>query len=93
MAAALFMRLFRLFLLHKLGAIPPDSLLDSNLLGSLCQKMVYYVHVIGRQHGVTSSKIKDQIGRLEDTIVFALPEGSKWHRMFYYQGRKRVHLS
>ncbi|KAJ5642276.1 hypothetical protein N7490_006276 [Penicillium lividum] len=55
--------------------------------------MVHYVHVIGRKHGVTSSKIDDQIGRLEETIGFALPEGSKWHGIYYHQGRKRVHPS
>ena len=54
---------------------------------------MHYVHIIGRQHGVTPSKIEDQIRRLEETMGSALPEGSQWHGMFYHQGRKRVHPS
>ncbi|KAJ5559518.1 hypothetical protein N7513_001933 [Penicillium frequentans] len=55
--------------------------------------MVHYVHVIGRQHGITSSNIDDHIERLEKTIRFALPKGSKWHGMYHHQIRKRVHPS
>ncbi|KAJ5642596.1 hypothetical protein N7490_006596 [Penicillium lividum] len=55
--------------------------------------MVHYVNVIGRQHGITSSNIDDHIERLEKTIRFALPKGSKWHGMYYHQVRKRVHPS
>jgi hypothetical protein len=55
--------------------------------------MVRYVHIVGRQHGVTPSKIGDKIRRLEETIRLALPEGSKWHGMYYHQRRKRAHPS
>ncbi|KAJ5767413.1 uncharacterized protein N7511_005029 [Penicillium nucicola] len=55
--------------------------------------MTHYIHVIGRQHGVFPSKIDDQIERLEETIKFALPEDSKWHGIYYRQGRKRAHPS
>lgn len=66
---------------------------DCNFSGSLHRKMVHYVYVIGRQHGVTSSKTDAQIRRLEKTINFALPKGSTWHGMYYHQDRKRAHPS
>jgi hypothetical protein len=55
--------------------------------------MTQYVHVIGRQHGVSSSKIDAQVKCLEENIKFALPEDSQWHGMYYNQGRKRLHPS
>lgn len=50
--------------------------------------MVHYVHVIGRQHGIISSKTDDQIRCLENTFKITLPEGSKWHGIYYKQARK-----
>ncbi len=85
--------LFVYILLYGLSALFPDSVPDSNLMGYLYQNMTHYIHVIGRQHGVSPSKIDDQIERLEKTIKFALPEDSKWHGIYYHQGRKRVHPS
>jgi hypothetical protein len=62
-------------------------------MGYLYENMTHYIHVIGRQHGVSPSKVDDQIDRLEKTIKFALPEDSEWHGICYHQGRKRVHPS
>ena len=78
--------------LHKLSGIFRDSPAYGKFSGSI-SKMIQYVHVVGRQHGVTPNTTDDRIGRLEETIKLALPEGSKWHGMFYHQGRKRVHPS
>ena len=52
--------------------------------------MVHYVHVTGRQHGDTSTRTDHQIERLEERIKAAVPEGSKWHGMFYHRRRKRA---
>jgi hypothetical protein len=57
------------------------------------EKMVYYIHVKGKQYGITTESAQLQIQLLEETIKRALSDTAKYHGVCYHQIRKRPHPS
>ena len=55
--------------------------------------MVHYIHVCGRQHGITTDTIQQQIQLLEQAIKHKFGENAQCHGICYHQDRIRPHPS
>lgn len=53
--------------------------------------MVHYVHINGRQHGVTADTASHEIQLIEDTLIRGISESTQCHGIYYYQARKQPH--
>jgi hypothetical protein len=56
-------------------------------------KMVHYIYVNGRQHGVTMDTAQHQFQLLKETIKRDFSETSQCHGMYYRKIRKQPHPS
>jgi hypothetical protein len=55
--------------------------------------MTYYIHVKGKQHGITIESAQIHVQLLEETIKRAFSDNSKYHGVYYHQTRIRPHPS
>ena len=55
--------------------------------------MVYYIHVKGKQYGITTETAQLHIQLLEETIKRAFSETAQCHDVYYHQIRKQPHPS
>ncbi|CAG8076597.1 unnamed protein product [Penicillium nalgiovense] len=55
--------------------------------------MVHYIHVYGRQHGITTDTAQQQIQLLEQAIKHKFGENAQCHGICLHQGRRQPHPS
>lgn len=55
--------------------------------------MIYYIHVKGKQYGITTKSAQIHVQLLEETIKRAFSDNAKYHGVYYHQTRKRPHPS
>jgi hypothetical protein len=56
-------------------------------------KMIYYIHVKGKQYGITTKSAQIHVQLLEETIKRAFSDTVKYHGVYYHQIRKKPHPS
>jgi hypothetical protein len=55
--------------------------------------MTYYIHVKGKQYGITTRSAQIHVQLLEEIIKRAFSDNATYHGVYYHQTRKRPHPS